>query len=126
MKIISSANRESKKDLSNLKSWDRVKWLFLGGGPLFFFIRAINLVCEGGDCFGTINPIASWILLLVEMSISGITGVRGLILWIRGPIIERDYKFIKLLSWKVFLCAVITTYIIHLTRVAIWIILCII
>ncbi|MFW9938491.1 MAG: hypothetical protein ACFFD5_12640 [Candidatus Thorarchaeota archaeon] len=125
MKITFNANRENKKDLSNLKTWDRLKWLFLGSGPLLFLIRAISMALEGGDSFSKINPIASWTLLLVEICLSGITGVNGLILWIRGPKIERDYKFINLLSWKTFLYAVIITYIIHLTRVAIWIIICV-
>ena len=126
MKIDSSSNRQGKKDLNNLKNWSRLKWLFLCSGPLLFLIRTINLACEGGDCFSKINPIASWTLLLLEISISCITGIKGLILWLSGPKIERDYKFINLLSWKVFLCAVITTYTIHLTRVAIWIIMYII
>ena len=126
MKITFNANRESKKDLSKLKTWDRLKWLLLGSGPLLFLISAISLALEGGDSFSKINPIASWTLLLVEISISGITGVNGLILWIRSPKIERDYKFINLLLWKTFLYAVIIAYFIHLTRVAIWIIMCII
>jgi len=120
-----SINRESKKDLSNLKSWDRVKWLFLGCGPILLLIRSINLVCEGGDSFSKINPIASWTLQLLEISISSSTGILGLILWIYGPKIERDYKFINVLSWKTFLCALIITYGIHLVRVAIWIIICV-
>jgi len=117
---------KNKKGSNDLLSWNRLKWLLLGGGPLFFFIRAINLASIGGDCFGTINPIASWILLFLEMTISGITGARGLTLWLKGPITDRNHKFSRLLSWKVFLLAVIGTYTIHLTRVAIWIILCVI
>jgi flavodoxin len=119
-------NRESKEDLSSLKSWNRLKWLILGGGPLFFFIRAINLACIGGGCFGIINPYASWSLLSLEMAISGLTGVRGLALWKNGPVANQTLKFRKLFSSKAFLIAVITSYSLHLIRVTIWILLCII
>jgi hypothetical protein len=126
LKITFNPNRESKKDLSNLKNWDRLKWLLLGSGPLLFLIRAISMLLEGGDSFSKINLIVSWTLLLVEIFVSGNTCISGLILWVKGPKIERNYKLIDSLSWKTFLYAVIITYIIHLTRVAIWIILCII
>jgi len=119
-------NKETKEDLTNLKSWNRLKWLLLGGGPFFFFIRAINLACIGGDCFGTINPYASWSLLSLEMAISGLTGVRGLALWKNGPVSNQTLKFRKLISSKAFLIAVITSYILHLIRVTIWILLCVI
>jgi flavodoxin len=106
---------------------NRLKWILLGGGPIFFFIRAIYLASTGGDCFGTINPIFSWLLLLSEICLSGIVGITGisaLILWkleinqIGGP---KKHNL-----QKIILRGGITTYIIHFVRVTIWISLCVI
>ena len=63
----------------------RIKWILLAGGPIFFCIRAIGLASSGGDCFGTIYPLPSWILLISEILISGtaaIAGIIGLIQWL--------------------------------------------
>jgi flavodoxin len=130
-------NRKTQKDINgdikNLKNsgvkitFNRLKWILLGGGPIFFFVRAIYLASTGGDCFGTINPIFSWILLLLEISLSGIagsTGIAGLISWIKAKnqIISHNKSYLS----KIVFCVGITTYIVHFIRVAIWLMLCVI
>ena len=57
----------------------RIKWILLSGGALFFCIRAIGLASSGGDCFGTIYPLPSWILLISEILISGTAAIAGVI-----------------------------------------------
>ncbi|MFX1419652.1 MAG: flavodoxin domain-containing protein [Promethearchaeota archaeon] len=113
---------------STLKTYlNRVKWILLGGGPIFFFIRAIFLACTGGDCFGTINPIFSWILLSLEIGLSGtagISGIAGLIFWIKKENQVRIHK--KKNTKKIVSFVGISTYIVHFVRVAIWLILCVI
>lgn len=105
----------------------RIKWILLSGGALFFCIRAIGLASSGGDCFGTINPLLSWILLISEILISGtaaIAGVIGLIQWLmfKKQDIEISDKGLR----KVIVFTGITAYIIHCIRVAIWILFCVI
>ncbi|MFX1302020.1 MAG: hypothetical protein ACFE9X_01555 [Promethearchaeota archaeon] len=100
---------------------NQLKWILLGGGPIFFFIRAIYLASTGGDTFSTVNPVLSWFLLFSEISISAISGsagILGLISWNRDKHqIKLHYKnYLK----KTVLFAGITTYIIHFIRVAIW------
>ncbi|NVM36494.1 MAG: hypothetical protein HWN81_12935 [Candidatus Lokiarchaeota archaeon] len=103
-----------------------LKWILLGGGPIFFFIRAIYLVSTGGDCFGTINPIFSWFLIFLEIGLSGIagsTGISSLFLRLRA---ENNIKLLKRLDLqKIILLAGISTYVVHFIRVAIWLILCV-
>ncbi|MFX1308813.1 MAG: flavodoxin domain-containing protein [Promethearchaeota archaeon] len=115
---------QSTKNLnnSNLKFYlNRLKWILLGGGPIFFFIRAIYLASTGGDSFGIINPVLSWFLLSSEISLAGIvgsTGIAGLISWIRP---ENQIRLKKKLNLqKIVLFGGISTYIIHFIRVAIW------
>ena len=63
---------------------NQLKWFLLGGGPIFFLVRAIYLASTGGDTFSIINPIFSWFLLFSEISLSGIVGcvgIVGFILW---------------------------------------------
>jgi len=105
----------------------RIKWILLSGGALFFCIRAIGLASSGGDCFGTINPLLSWILLISEILISGtaaIAGVIGFIQWLmfKKQDIEISDKGLR----KVIVFTGITAYIIHCIRVAIWILFCVI
>ena len=99
----------------------QIKWVLLGGGPIFFLIRALYLASTGGDTFSTVNPIFSWFLLFSEISLSGIAGsmgILGLILW------KRDANQIRLQCKKnvkkTVLFAGISTYVIHFIRVAIW------
>ncbi|MFW9783905.1 MAG: flavodoxin family protein [Candidatus Heimdallarchaeota archaeon] len=122
--------RHREKELENPKIkmiLNCIKWILIGGGPIFFFIRAIYLASTGGDCFGTINPTYSWILLELEIFISGFTGVSGIVLLIvlktydNHIIIQRKFSLKKIL-----LCTGIACYAVHFTRVAIWITLCII
>jgi len=100
---------------------NRLIWILLGGGPIFFLIRAIQLASIGGDSFSTINPIFSWFLLLLEIGIAGIagsTGIIGLILWIRAENQKKLQK--KSYLRNIILVFGIMTYIVHFIRVAIW------
>jgi len=107
---------------SNVKLFlNHSKWIILAGGSLFFLIRALYLASTGGDTFCTINPVFSWILLFTEISFSGITvsvGIVSLISW------TKELNQIKLLHKRnlknVVLFTGISTYIVHLIRVAIW------
>ncbi|MFX1364784.1 MAG: flavodoxin family protein [Promethearchaeota archaeon] len=106
---------------------NRLKWLLLSGGPLFFFIRALYFVSIGGDCFSTINPIFSWFLLLSEVIISGLaglSGIIGLLLWIKGK--KQRILIKKAHLHKIILFAGFTSYIVHFIRVAIWLRFCVI
>ncbi|MFX1469979.1 MAG: flavodoxin domain-containing protein [Promethearchaeota archaeon] len=106
---------------------NRIKWILLAGGPLFFFIRALYMASTGGDCFGTINPFSSWFLLITEIIISGIagfSGIIGLLLWIKG---DKQRIILKKINLpKIVLFAGFASYTIHFVRVAIWISLCVI
>lgn len=124
-KDINQGTKDLKNSSINLYL-NRLKWILLGGGPIFFFVRALYLASTGGDCFGTINPIFSWILLLLEVGLSGIigtAGITGLILWKRET--NRMEILKKLNLRKVVLRGGITTYTVHFVRVTIWIILCV-
>jgi len=125
-KSINQSIKKSNNSSGNLYI-NRLKWILLGGGPIFFFIRAIYLASTGGDCFGPINPIFSWFLLLLEISLSatvGISGISGLTLWMKT---ENQRETLKTLNLrKIVLFGGITTYIVHFIRVAIWISLCVI
>jgi len=107
---------------------NRLKWILVGGGPIFFFIRAIYMASRGGDCFGTINPLGSWFLLLLEIIISGIAGITwlvGLIIWKSSKkIIFTDSR--KILFKQFILLTGICSYVAHFIRVSIWIALCVI
>ncbi len=100
---------------------NQAKWILLGGGPIFFFVRALYLASTGGDTFSTVNPVFSWFLLFSEISLSGIAGsvwIVGLISWKRElNQVRLQYK--KNLK-KIVLFVGISTYIIHFIRVAIW------
>ena len=103
-----------------------LKWILIGGGPIFFFIRALNLASTGGDCFGKINPGFSWFLLLLEIIISGITGVSSILaltqlkLWR-----EKELTFGKLDLKRLILSTGVSSYSFHFIRVGIWITLCV-
>jgi hypothetical protein len=104
-----------------------LKWVLIGGGPIFFFIRALGLASTGGDCFGRINPGFSWFLLLLEIIISGITGVSAIISLIllklsRERIVISRHFSLK----KIILITGVSAYSIHFIRVGIWIVLCVI
>jgi hypothetical protein len=104
-----------------------LKWILIGGGPIFFFIRAIYLGSTGGDCFGTINPGFSWFLLFLEIFVSGTTGVSALL----GLALLKLSKENVVVSGKVSLKNLIlftgvSSYSIHFVRVGIWIGLCVI
>jgi len=123
----SYAKKNSNQEIRNLKNsniklyLNRLKWILLGGGPIFFLIRAIQLASTGGDSFSIINPIFSWFLLLLEIGLAGIAGnagIIGLISWIRP---ENQIKLQKKLNLrKIVLFVGISTYIVHFIRVAIW------
>ncbi|MFX0019613.1 MAG: flavodoxin domain-containing protein [Promethearchaeota archaeon] len=123
-------SHENKHEFSKTKSvflrWNRLQWLLLGGGPIFFFIRAITLISAGGDCLSVLNPFFSWFMLLLELVISGITGIVSLILWIKGPNLSQKFKLRKIFSRKVVLSSVFMTYIVHLIRATLYILICVI
>ncbi|MFX1480226.1 MAG: flavodoxin domain-containing protein [Promethearchaeota archaeon] len=106
---------------------NRLKWILVGGGPIFFFIRAIYMASTGGDCFGTINPLGSWFLLLLEIIISGTAGITGVInffLWRKDKrIIFADFEKRRFMQFVLF--TGVGSYSVHFIRVAIWIILCV-
>ena len=95
------------------------KWILLVGGPLFFLIRAIYMATTGGDHFGTINPITSWILLLSEIMISFAAVNWGSFKFFtsrkQGLIIEA-IKMPKMIFYSG-----VASYSVHFIRVAIWI-----
>ncbi|MFX1447973.1 MAG: flavodoxin domain-containing protein [Promethearchaeota archaeon] len=102
------------------------KWILIGGGPIFFFIRALYLATTGGDCFGTINPGCSWFLLILEITISGITGVTAILSLIFMKIGKKGLIDLDTFSLKNFILLTgVSSYITHFIRVAIWITLCI-
>ncbi|MFW9969426.1 MAG: flavodoxin domain-containing protein [Candidatus Odinarchaeota archaeon] len=106
---------------------NRLKWILIGGGSLFFFIKALYFACTGGDCFSTIDPFASWVLLFSEIVLSGITWILSLIsltFWIKSENLGMRLKKLNVL--KIILTTGSMTYITHFIRVAIWIILCLI
>jgi len=99
----------------------QLKWILLGGGPIFFFVRAIYIASTGGDTFSTINPIFSWSLLFSEITLSGIAGcvaIIGLILWKR-ELNQIQLKYKQNLK-RIVLFTSVSTYIIHFIRVTIW------
>jgi flavodoxin len=119
-KIINQGIKYSKN--SNYKlNLNRLVWILLAGGPIFFFIRAIQLASTGGDSLAMINPIFSWFLLLLEIGLAGIAGsagIIGLISWIK---VENHPKLQKKLYLrKIILILGVMTYIVHIIRVAIW------
>ena len=106
---------------------NQLKWILIGGGPLFFFIRAIFLASTGGDCFGIINPFASWVLLFLEITLSGLTWIIafvGLKLWLKKK--DQRLTLRKMSVKNIILFTSCATYILHFIRVAIWIMLCVI
>jgi len=125
MREQSHENALPKTDKVLLR-WNRLQWLLLGGGPVFFFIRAITLISAGGDCLKVLNLFFSWFLLLLEFVIAGLTGIASLILWIKGSPLSQSFKLRKLFSRKVVLFSVFTTYIIHLIRASLYILICVI
>jgi len=126
--IVTNFNQEviNLKNQRNNLVLNRVKWILLGGGPIFFFVRAIYLASTGGDCFGTINPVFSWFLLLLEISLSSVAGIAGIVgftLWIKAenrPILQE-----KVYLRNIVLCIGSMTYVVHFIRVAIWLGLCV-
>ncbi|MFX0076520.1 MAG: flavodoxin family protein [Candidatus Hermodarchaeota archaeon] len=115
-------NSKSIKSIMNY-----VKWILIGGGPIFFFVRAIYLASTGGDCFGTINPGFSWFLLLLEIIFSGITGVSA-ILSLTLPKIRKEWVVIsgRFSLKNLVIFTGVSSYLVHFIRVGIWIALCII
>ncbi|MFX1378724.1 MAG: flavodoxin family protein [Promethearchaeota archaeon] len=124
---------ESIHEIKNIKKTkvkvylNRLQWILLGGGPLFFFIRAVYLAGTGGDCFGRINPFASWVLLFLEITLSGIAWITTLVGLKLGLKKKNQRLVFKHKSvQKIILFTGCATYIVHFIRVAIWIMLCVI
>ncbi len=115
------------KKITLRQSFNKLKWLLLVGGPIFFSIRALYLSSTGGDCFVSIIPLFSWFLLISEIVISGIAGfcgTTGLILWIneeKQPLKLKKFRFPEIVLFTGF-----ASYSLHFVRVVIWISLCLI
>ena len=119
-KLIKQGIKNSKNSTFNLHL-NRLVWILLAGGPIFFLIRAIQLASTGGDTFATINLIFSWFLLLLEIGLAGIAGsagIIGLISWIKVKNRPKLQK--KLYLRKIILILGVMTYIVQFIRVAIW------
>jgi len=122
--MVSKQNQEKSKTKS---IFNYLKWILLGGGPIFFFIRALYLASTGGDCFGTINPSLSWFLLILEVAISGITGINAVVSLILLEIGKKKLVISRMFSLKNMLQVTgISSYLIHFIRVGIWIAFCVI
>lgn len=103
-----------------------LKWILIGGGPIFFFIRALNLASTGGDCFGTINPGFSWFLLQLEIIISGITGISAILTLVLMKLRRESEVTVGRFNLKrLILFTGVSSYSIHFIRVGIWITLCV-
>jgi hypothetical protein len=96
-----------------------LKWILLVGGPLFFLNRAIYMATTGGDHFGTINPIMSWILLLSEIMISCAAVYWGLFKFLSSR--KQGLKIEAINIPKMILYSGVASYSVHFIRVAIWI-----
>ena len=97
----------------------RIKWLLIVGGPLFFLVRAIQMAITGGDHFGTINPIMSWILLISEIMISFAAVYWGSSKFFYSR--KEGLKIGEVEMSKMIFYSGISSYITHFIRVAIWI-----
>ena len=106
--------------------WNRLKWLLVAGGPLFFFIRAINLALTGNGCLGAMNLGYSWVLLFFEMAISGVAAIGGLVLWIKVPSSKDGRPWRTVDAKKLVLSIAISTYLLHFARVILWVAFCVI
>ncbi|MFX0011422.1 MAG: flavodoxin domain-containing protein [Candidatus Hermodarchaeota archaeon] len=103
-----------------------LKWILIGGGPIFFFIRALNLASTGGGCLGTIIPGISRFLLLLEIIISGITGFSAILTLTLLKLMKyREASLGRLNLKRLILFMGISSYLIHFIRVGIWITLCV-
>ena len=96
----------------------RIKWLLIVGGPLFFLVRAIQMAITGGDQFGTINPIMSWILLVSEIMISFGAVYLGSSKFFYS--IKEGLKIGEIKMSKMIFYSGMSSYIAHFIRVAIW------
>ena len=96
-----------------------LKWILLVGGPLFFLIRAIYMATTGGDHFGMINPIMSWILLLSEITISFAAVYWGSFKFFSSR--KQGLKIEAINMPKMILYSGVASYSMHFIRVVIWI-----
>jgi flavodoxin len=126
---ISNKYRVEKTEREGLRvlvKWNRFKWLLVGGGPLFFFIRAIQLALTGNGCLGEMGLLFSWVLVFFEISISGVAALGGLLRWMKGNLPKRNGIWKSWFSRKFVLLSVVGTYMLHFIRVILWISFCVI
>ncbi|NHJ22859.1 MAG: FprA family A-type flavoprotein [Candidatus Lokiarchaeota archaeon] len=103
-----------------------LKWILIGGGPIFFFSRALNLASTGGGCLGTIIPGFSWFLLVLELTISGLSGVFAILaLTLLKLKRDRGVTLGRFNLKRLILFTGVSSYSIHFIRVGIWITLCV-
>ncbi|MFW9929915.1 MAG: hypothetical protein ACFFD1_11025, partial [Candidatus Thorarchaeota archaeon] len=75
----------------------------------------------GGDTFSTLNPIVSWILLSMEITISGIASTLALVSLLFELSHKRELIFLnKIKAQNLYLITGVSSYMIHFIRVAIW------
>ena len=105
--------------MNNKTTMIALKWILLVGGPLFFLIRAIYMATTGGDHFGMINPVMSWILLLSEITISFAAVYCGSFKFFSSR--KQGLKIDEINMSKIILYSGVASYSVHFIRVAIWI-----
>ena len=105
--------------MNNKTTMIALKWILLVGGPLFFLIRAIYMATTGGDHFGMINPIMSWILLLSEIMISFAAVFWGSYKFFSSR--KQGLKIDTVYMPKMIVYSGVASYSVHFIRVAIWI-----
>jgi hypothetical protein len=114
-------NYDFRKELNNSRILRYLKLILFGGGPIFLFIRAIQLASSGGDTFANTNLIGSWTLLSMEIGFSAIASIIALASLIYRIRYKKELKILsEVRAQKVLLLAGIITYALHFLRVAIW------
>lgn len=112
---------DKHKFLNKPKILKYSKLIIFGGGPIFFFIRAVQLAFLGGDTFSTLNPIGSWILLSMEIIFSGLAGTLALVSLLFELSHKRDLIFLnKIKAQNLYLITGVSSYMLHFIRVSIW------
>lgn len=121
LNISLKLDNDKHKFLNKPKILKYSKLIIFGGGPIFFFIRAVQLAVLGGDTFSTLNPIGSWILLSMEITFSGIAGTLALVSLLFELCHKKELKFlIKIKAQNLYLIIGVSSYMLHFIRVTIW------
>jgi hypothetical protein len=103
----------------NIK-WEKIRWFLLGCVPLFFFLRGIHLILNGGGWIATTDQPIHWILLFLEISIAAFAVCGCFYIWYKESY-GSDKEFLrKKILIKAIVIAIILTFIIHFIRVGFW------